>query len=138
MGVLVEVEAVVSALHGVVCALEPECLSGDDAARLVEVFARAEKVAGAGKALAARRVAPSGPGGGAARPTPRRGSSAPAAPPPAAPPATPRRPGGPPAPPPASPPTQVRGCWPRWRPSRPRPSRPPAGPAAANRTRRTG
>jgi hypothetical protein len=39
-----------------VAAFEPHCLRGDDAARLVEIFAEAERLPAAGKALAARRV----------------------------------------------------------------------------------
>ena len=51
-----EVEA---ALGAIVAALEPAGLEPATAARLVEGFARVEKLAGAGKALAARRVAES-------------------------------------------------------------------------------
>ena len=51
---LCEVEA---ALREVVAGLEPEALSADAAAGLVDTFATIEKLAGAGKALAARRVA---------------------------------------------------------------------------------
>ena len=50
---LCEVEA---ALREVVAGLEPEALTADAAAGLVERFATIEKLAGAGKALAARRV----------------------------------------------------------------------------------
>src|SRR5712691_8548004 len=53
---LCEVEA---ALREIVVGLEPETLAADAAADLVDVFARIEKLAGAGKALAARRVADS-------------------------------------------------------------------------------
>ena len=53
---LCEVEA---ALREVVAGLEPEALSADAAAALVDTFATVEKLAGAGKALAARRVADS-------------------------------------------------------------------------------
>ena len=49
---LCEVEA---ELREVVAGLEPEALAADAAACLVEVFATIEKLAGAGKALAARR-----------------------------------------------------------------------------------
>ena len=51
-----EVEA---ALGAIVAALEPAGLEAATAARLVSEFARVEKLAGAGKALAARRVAES-------------------------------------------------------------------------------
>src|SRR5712692_5605396 len=53
---LQDVEA---ALREVVAGLEPEALQADAASGLVDVFARIEKLAGAGKALAARRVADS-------------------------------------------------------------------------------
>ena len=53
---LQEMEA---ALREVVAGLEPERLSADAAAGLVDTFATIEKLAGAGKALAARRVAAS-------------------------------------------------------------------------------
>jgi hypothetical protein len=43
-------------LRKAVASFEPHCVRGDDAARLVEVFAEAERLAAAGKALAARRV----------------------------------------------------------------------------------
>ncbi len=43
-------------LRETVGSLEPRCLGGDDAARLLELFAEAERLAAAGKALAARRV----------------------------------------------------------------------------------
>ena len=53
---LQDVEA---ALREIVVGLEPEALAADAAARLVDTFATIEKLAGAGKALAARRVADS-------------------------------------------------------------------------------
>src|SRR5256885_674205 len=53
---LCEVEA---ALREIVTGLEPETLAADAAAGLVDTFATIEKLAGAGKALAARRVAAS-------------------------------------------------------------------------------
>ena len=53
---LCDVEA---ALREIVTGLEPEALSADAAAALVNSFATIEKLAGAGKALAARRVAAS-------------------------------------------------------------------------------
>src|SRR5438132_13202307 len=78
-------DAAVATLRDVVGALEPGVLSGPDAARLVDRFAEAERIAAAGRALAARRVeetnqwrpegqraaaswvaAKRGPGGGAA------------------------------------------------------------------------
>src|SRR2546427_7415053 len=53
---LQEMEA---ALREFVAGLEPEGLAADAAAGLVDTFATIEKLAGAGKALAARRVADS-------------------------------------------------------------------------------
>ena len=53
---LSDVEA---ALREIVAGLEPEALAADAAAGLVDTFATIEKLAGAGKALAARRVADS-------------------------------------------------------------------------------
>jgi hypothetical protein len=53
---LQDVEA---ALREIVVGLEPEALAADAAAGLVDTFATIEKLAGAGKALAARRVADS-------------------------------------------------------------------------------
>ena len=53
---LQEMEA---ALREFVAALEPETLAADAAVALVDTFASIEKLAGAGKALAARRVAES-------------------------------------------------------------------------------
>ena len=50
----------VGALRAAVGELDPACLRGADAARLVEVFAEGERVCAAGRALAARRVAESG------------------------------------------------------------------------------
>src|SRR2546425_12622457 len=50
------VDAAVAALRDVVGALEPSALSGPDAACLVDRFAEAERIAAAGRALAARRV----------------------------------------------------------------------------------
>ncbi|MGH9189699.1 MAG: hypothetical protein ACRD0Q_06670, partial [Acidimicrobiales bacterium] len=57
---MTRLEAVVAELSEVVGRLEPERLRGDDAARLVDAFARGERLCGAGRALAARRVAESG------------------------------------------------------------------------------
>ena len=53
---LSDVEA---ALREIVAGLEPEALSADGAAGLVDTFATIEKLAGAGKTLASRRVADS-------------------------------------------------------------------------------
>ena len=47
---------VVSALRKLVGDLEPRCLRGEDAARFLSLFAEAERLAGVGKALMARRV----------------------------------------------------------------------------------
>jgi Domain of unknown function (DUF222) len=57
MGLLAELQQVVATLAVAVGELDPAVLSGPDAAGLVEVFAQAEKLCGAGKALAARRMA---------------------------------------------------------------------------------
>ena len=57
MGVLAGLEQVVAALEATVAGLEPAVLSGGDAATLVAVFTRGERLCAAGKALAARRVA---------------------------------------------------------------------------------
>jgi hypothetical protein len=48
--------AVVAGLRTLMAELEPRCLSGDDAARLLGSFAEAERLAGVGKALMARRM----------------------------------------------------------------------------------
>ncbi len=50
------VMAAVNLLRRSVASLEPRTLRGDDAARLLKLFAEAERLAAAGKALAARRV----------------------------------------------------------------------------------
>ncbi|MBA3267012.1 MAG: hypothetical protein H0T70_01965, partial [Acidimicrobiia bacterium] len=50
------VSQAIELLRETVGSLEPRCLGGDDAARLLELFAEAERLAAAGKALAARRV----------------------------------------------------------------------------------
>ena len=60
MGVRAELEKVDAALAAVVGGSDPPVWSGADAAVLVEVFARIERRAAAGKALAARRVADTG------------------------------------------------------------------------------
>ena len=54
------VKEAVALLQAAVAALEPGCLRGADAAALVEVFSRGEKVCAAGRALAFRRVDESG------------------------------------------------------------------------------
>src|SRR5437867_10865808 len=51
-----EVRAAVGSLRALVARLEPGGLAGRDAAALVEAFAEAERIAAAGRALAARRV----------------------------------------------------------------------------------
>lgn len=48
--------SVVTQLRELVRGLEPRCLRGEDAARLLSLFAEAERLAGVGKALCARRV----------------------------------------------------------------------------------
>lgn len=48
--------AMVAGLRQLVVGLEPRCLTGDDAARLLPLFAEAQRLAGVGKALLARRV----------------------------------------------------------------------------------
>ncbi|MDQ3783694.1 MAG: 13E12 repeat family protein [Actinomycetota bacterium] len=56
-------EKVVEAIHllkAAVAELDPDVLEGTQAAKLVEVFAEAERLGAAGKGLAARRVADSG------------------------------------------------------------------------------
>ena len=59
MSVLDELQATVATQRRILAGLEPEALTADAAAGLVQVFATIEKLAGAGKALAARRVAAS-------------------------------------------------------------------------------
>ena len=49
-------EAVVSGLRTLVRDLEPRCMRGEDVAHLLSRFAEAERLAGVGKALMARRV----------------------------------------------------------------------------------
>ncbi len=48
--------AIVTRLRDLVGSLEPRCLRGDDAARMLSLFAEAERLAGVGKTLMARRV----------------------------------------------------------------------------------
>ena len=57
MGVLAGWEQAVAILEAEVAGFDPAVLSGADAATLVEVMARGERLCAAGKALAARRVA---------------------------------------------------------------------------------
>src|SRR5207244_11526025 len=58
-GVVMRLQDVEAALREIVRGLEPEALAVERAAGLVDTFATIEKLAGAGKALAARRVADS-------------------------------------------------------------------------------
>src|SRR5207244_3006780 len=58
-GVVMRLQDVEAALREIVVGLEPEALAAGTAAGLVDTFATIEKLAGAGKALAARRVADS-------------------------------------------------------------------------------
>lgn len=51
-----QAEAMVTELRALVVDLEPRCLRGEDAARMLALFAEAERLAGVGKALMARRV----------------------------------------------------------------------------------
>jgi hypothetical protein len=55
-GVFPALEAAVARLDDVVRGLEPQVFDASGAARLVDVFARGERLCAAGKALAARRV----------------------------------------------------------------------------------
>lgn len=55
-----QVRTAIEALRVVLRGLEPECLDGSLARQLVEAFAEVERLGGAGKALAARRVAQTG------------------------------------------------------------------------------
>jgi hypothetical protein len=60
VGILAGLASAAADIEAVVAGLDPACLSGGDAAALVEVFARIERLGGAGKALAAGRVAEAG------------------------------------------------------------------------------
>ncbi|MCA1690751.1 MAG: DUF222 domain-containing protein, partial [Actinobacteria bacterium] len=51
-----DVAAVVAGMRRSVAALEPGCLTGEQAARLLDLFAEAERLAVAGRTLVARRV----------------------------------------------------------------------------------
>ena len=57
---LVSLKAQLEQIRALVSGLETECLSGRDAASLVEVFSSLEHVCGAGKAICARRVSQTG------------------------------------------------------------------------------
>src|SRR5438477_10176421 len=56
MSVLDELQATVATQRAVLAALEPGCLSGPDALRLLEVFTEIERLGVAGRTLAAKRV----------------------------------------------------------------------------------
>jgi len=58
--VLDEVRSAVALLNEAVRDFDPRCVDGERAVELTELFARAEKTAGAGKALAAQRAAETG------------------------------------------------------------------------------
>lgn len=51
-----KIRSSIDALEQAIAALEPGCVPGDDAATLVELFARGERICAAGKTLAAKRV----------------------------------------------------------------------------------
>src|SRR5688500_10338911 len=59
-GVPATLQAAVACLHDVLQQLEPECYDAAGAARLVELFAKGERLCAAGKAFAARRVEETG------------------------------------------------------------------------------
>jgi hypothetical protein len=56
MSVLDELQATVATQRAVLSALEPGCLSGPDALRLLEVFTAIERLGAAGRTLVAKRV----------------------------------------------------------------------------------
>src|SRR5438552_9544132 len=56
MSVLDELQATVATQRAVLSALEPGCLSGPDALRLLEVFTEIERLGAAGRMLMAKRV----------------------------------------------------------------------------------
>src|SRR5437660_1757343 len=56
MSVLDELQATVATQRAILSALEPGCLSGPDALRLLEVFTAIERLAAAGRTLVAKRV----------------------------------------------------------------------------------
>ena len=50
------IDRATSALRSVLTSVEPGCLTGADAARMLEAFTEVERIGAAGKTLAARRV----------------------------------------------------------------------------------
>ena len=56
MSVLDELQATVATQRAVLAALEPGCLSGPDALRLLEVFTEIERLGAAGRTSVAKRV----------------------------------------------------------------------------------
>ena len=56
MSVLDELQTTVATQRAVLSALEPGCLSGPDALRLLEVFTAIERLGAAGRTLLAKRV----------------------------------------------------------------------------------
>ena len=56
MSVLDELQATVATQRRVLAALEPGCLTGPDALRLLEVISEGERVLAAGRTLVAKRV----------------------------------------------------------------------------------
>src|SRR5437879_8341564 len=56
MPVLDELQATVATQRAIVSALEPGCLTGPDALRLLEVISEGERVLAAGRTLVAKRV----------------------------------------------------------------------------------
>src|SRR6059058_4328738 len=56
MSVLDELQATVATQRAILAALEPGCLSGPDAVRLLEVITEGERVLAAGRTLVAKRV----------------------------------------------------------------------------------
>ena len=56
MSVLDELQATVATQRAILSALEPGCLSGPDALRLLEVITEGERVLAAGRTLVAKRV----------------------------------------------------------------------------------
>ncbi|MFN2504867.1 MAG: hypothetical protein ABR540_11700, partial [Acidimicrobiales bacterium] len=51
-----DVAAAVAGMRRSVAALEPGCLTGEQAARLLDLFAEAERLAVAGRTLVTRRI----------------------------------------------------------------------------------
>jgi hypothetical protein len=60
MGILKELQTVEDALHAAVRGLDPQCLAGDEAVVVLDLFARCERLCAAGRTLASRRAADSG------------------------------------------------------------------------------